>query len=47
MISWSDGDQPMAWLEVADRAILHCWNHYGQLDEYLPMNGIVPQGVIR
>lgn len=44
LIQSPDSDQPMARLEVADRAISHCWNHYGQLVEYLRMNGIVPPG---
>lgn len=39
-----DSDKPLARLEVADRAITHCWDHYGQLVEYLRMNGIIPPG---
>ena len=39
-----DSDKPLAKLEIADRAITHCWDHYGQLVEYLRMNGIVPPG---
>jgi DinB superfamily len=44
LIQSPDSDQPLARLEVADRAVTHCWNHYGQLVEYLRMNGIVPPG---
>jgi hypothetical protein len=44
LIRSPDSDQPLARLEVADRAVSHCWNHYGQLVEYLRMNGIVPPG---
>lgn len=44
LIQSPDSDKPMARLEVADRAVSHCWNHYGQLVEYLRMNGIVPPG---
>lgn len=42
LIHSPDSDQPLARLEVADRTVTHCWNHYGQLVEYLRMNGIVP-----
>jgi len=42
LIQSPDTDKPIARQEVADRAITHCWNHYGQLVEYLRMNGIVP-----
>ena len=42
LIQSPDADKPIARQEVADRAISHCWNHYGQLVEYLRMNGIVP-----
>ena len=44
LIRSPDSDKPLAKLEVADRAITHCWDHYGQLVEYLRMNGIVPPG---
>jgi hypothetical protein len=37
---------PSAWqrtrLSFALDAIAHSWNHYGQLVEYLRMNGIIP-----
>ena len=42
LIQSPDSDKPLARLEAADRAVTHCWNHYGQLVEYLRMNGIVP-----
>lgn len=44
LIRSPDSDQPLARLEVADRAVSHCWNHYGQLIEYLRMSGLVPPG---
>jgi len=44
LIQSPDSSKPLARLEVAERAIWHCWNHYGQLVEYLRMNGIVPPG---
>jgi uncharacterized damage-inducible protein DinB len=37
-----DSEKPLPRLEVADRALSHNWQHYGQLVEYLRMNGIVP-----
>jgi|SRR5580693_1946559 hypothetical protein len=37
-----DSPTPLARLEVADRALWHCFDHYGQMVEYLRMNGIVP-----
>jgi len=42
LIRSPDSDQPLARLEVADRALWHSNNHYGQLVMYLRMNGIVP-----
>jgi uncharacterized damage-inducible protein DinB len=27
---------------LASFGISHCWDHYGQMVEYLRMNGIVP-----
>jgi hypothetical protein len=39
-----DSDKPLPRLEIADRALWHCWDHHGQLVEYLRMNGIVPPG---
>jgi len=42
LIQSPDSDVPLARLEVADRAIWHSNNHYGQLVMYLRMNGIVP-----
>jgi hypothetical protein len=39
-----DSDKPLSRLEVADRALNHCWDHHGQLVEYLRMSGIVPPG---
>jgi uncharacterized damage-inducible protein DinB len=42
LIQAPDSDRPLARQEVADRAITHCWNHYGQLVEYLRMSGIAP-----
>jgi hypothetical protein len=44
LIKSPDSSAPLARLEVADRAVTHCWDHYGQLVEYLRMNGIVPPG---
>lgn len=37
-------NKPLPRIEVAERATSHCWNHYGQLIEYLRMNGIAPPG---
>ena len=42
LIRSPDSDEPLARLEVADRALWHSNNHYGQLVMYLRMNGIVP-----
>jgi hypothetical protein len=42
LIKSPDSEKPLPRLEVAYRAISHNWNHYGQLVEYLRMNGIVP-----
>lgn len=42
LIKSPDSDEPLSRLEVADRALWHCYNHYGQLIEYLRMSGIVP-----
>ncbi|HEX7253493.1 MAG TPA: DinB family protein [Thermoanaerobaculia bacterium] len=42
LIRSPDSDKPLARLEVADRALWHCNNHYGQMVMYLRMNGIVP-----
>ena len=44
LIRSPDSDKSLARLEVADRAITHCWNHYGQLVEYLRSSGNVPPG---
>jgi len=44
LIKSPDSNKPLAKLEVADRAVTHCWNHYGQLIEYLRMSGIAPPG---
>jgi hypothetical protein len=44
LIQSPDSDKPLARLEVADRAVSHCWDHRGQLIEYLRMSGIVPPG---
>jgi hypothetical protein len=44
LIRSPDSDKPMARLEVADRAVSHCWDHSGQLVEYLRMSGITPPG---
>jgi hypothetical protein len=44
LVKSPDSDKPLAKLEVADRAITHCWDHFGQMLEYLRMNGIVPPG---
>ena len=42
LIKSPDSEKPLSRLEVADRALWHNWQHYGQLVEYLRMNGIVP-----
>jgi len=42
LIQSPDSEKPLSRLEVADRAIWHCNDHYGQMVEYLRMNGIVP-----
>ena len=34
--------KPLSRIEVAERATSHCWNHYGQLVEYLRMSGLTP-----
>jgi hypothetical protein len=44
LIRSPDSDKPLARLEVADRAVSHCFNHYGQLVEYLRTSGNVPPG---
>jgi hypothetical protein len=44
LIRSPDSDKPLARLEVADRAVTHCWNHYGQLVEYLRTSGNAPPG---
>src|SRR5258708_20124484 len=44
LIQSPDSAKPLARLEVANRAVTHCWNHYGQLIEYLRMSGIAPPG---
>jgi len=44
LIKSPDSSKPLARLEVADRAVTHCWNHYGQLVEYLRTSGIAPPG---
>lgn len=42
LIKSPDSEKPMPRLEVAYRALSHNWLHYGNLVEYLRMNGIVP-----
>ena len=42
LIRSPDSDKRLARLEVADRAVAHCWNHYGQLVEYLRTSGNLP-----
>ena len=42
LIKTPDSEKPLARLEVADRALWHNWQHYGQMVEYLRMNGIIP-----
>jgi uncharacterized damage-inducible protein DinB len=42
LIKSPDSEKPLARLEVADLALWHNWQHYGQMVEYLRMNGIVP-----
>ena len=42
LIQSPDSSKPLARLEVADRAVTHCWNHYGQLIEYLRTSGTTP-----
>jgi hypothetical protein len=42
LIKSPDSATPLARLEVADLALWHSWQHYGQLVEYLRMNGITP-----
>jgi len=44
LIESPDSADPLARLEVVDRAITHCWDHFGQMVVYLRMNGIVPPG---
>ena len=44
LIKSPDSNKLLAKLEVADRAVTHCWNHYGQLIEYLRMSAIAPPG---
>ena len=44
LVQSPDSAKPLPKLEVADRAITHCWDHFGQLLEYLRMNGVVPPG---
>lgn len=44
LIRSPDSDKPLARLEVADRALSHCFNHYGQLVEYLRTSGNLPPG---
>jgi len=36
------GDSKTTRLEMATLGIGHCFNHYGQMVEYLRMNGIIP-----
>jgi hypothetical protein len=42
LIKSPDSEKPLPKLEVADLALSHNWQHYGQLVEYLRMNEIVP-----
>ncbi len=42
LIRSPDSEKPLPKLEVADLALWHNWQHYGQLVEYLRMNGIIP-----
>jgi NAD(P)-dependent dehydrogenase (short-subunit alcohol dehydrogenase family) len=42
LIKSPDSEKPLARLEVADLALWHNWQHYGQMVEYLRMNGIIP-----
>ena len=42
LIKSPDSEKPLARLEVADLALWHSWQHYGQMVEYLRMNGIIP-----
>jgi hypothetical protein len=42
LIKSPDSEKPLPRLEVADLALSHNWQHYGQLVEYLRMNGIIP-----
>jgi uncharacterized damage-inducible protein DinB len=42
LIKSPDSEKPLPRLEVADLALWHNWQHYGQMVEYLRMNGIVP-----
>ncbi len=42
LIKSPDSEKPFPKLEVADLALWHNWQHYGQLVEYLRMNGIIP-----
>jgi len=42
LIKSPDSEKPLPKLEVADLALWHNWQHYGQLVEYLRMNGIIP-----
>ena len=42
LIRSPDSEKPLARLEVADRAVTHSMNHYGQLVEYLRTSGNVP-----
>jgi hypothetical protein len=42
LIQSPDSTDPLSRLEVADRAMWHCNNHYGQLVVYLRLNGIIP-----
>jgi len=42
LIKSPDSEKPLPRLEVGDLALSHNWQHYGQLVEYLRMNGIVP-----
>jgi len=42
LIKSPDSEKPLPKLEVADLVLWHNWQHYGQLVEYLRMNGIIP-----
>jgi hypothetical protein len=39
-----EGEGTLPKLDIATRVLWHCFDHYGQMVEYLRMNGIVPPG---